>query len=418
LLPLGLGFADRQLERQWWRQYARDRLKLLRGNIALLYILSACSWPIDVWVFREHTRSLLTARALMLLAFAAAAPMVYGRRSAEALERHAQEILLYLTLAALAALMPMAWFVLDTTDDRMIMMALASGLFTLICIYCTSGLRFAYAMPLGVVGAIGFFAMTRARAHPSPELTGTILAFLAGETLVCGVICWSLESMGRRDFLRRRELDGAHARTEALLLNLMPGSMAARLKSGGGAALDRLPEATIVFASLVGFEDATRGMAPLDSVRLLDRIVARFDELAREHGVERIKTVGPTYMAAAGVPAPRGDDVARAARLCLAMRDRVRRMAREQGLPLSLRVGVATGPVVAGVIGRTRIAFDCWGDTANLASRLDSHGTADRIQLAPSSARALQERFEVVPAGTVAIKGKGDVPVAFLEGPR
>jgi class 3 adenylate cyclase len=417
-LPLGLGFADRKLEAEWWRQYARERHRLLRGNIALLYGMWLCFWPVDVFVFSDHTRALLTARGVLLVFFAAAAPLVFGKRSSEMLERHAQEILLYLTVVGVTSLFTMAWFVLGTTDKSLVMVALTAGLFTLVCIYCTSGLRFAYAAPIGGLGAAVFYVMMIARAHPSNDLRVVATAFIVGESTVCAVICYSLEAMGRRDFLRRRELEGAHARTEALLLNLMPRSLADRLKAGSGAMLDRLPDATVLFATLVGFEDATRSLAPLDAVRLLDRVVASFDRAARAEGVERIKTVGATYMAAAGVPVAQADHAQRAARLCLVMREIVRQMVRDEGLSLSLRVGVASGPVVAGVIGKTRIAFDCWGDTANLASRLDSHGKADRIQLGPSAALALGESFVVEPVGMISVKGKGEVSVAFLEGAR
>ncbi len=223
--------------------------------------------------------------------------------------------------------------------------------------------------------------------------------------------------MGRRDFLLGLELESASRRTERLLLNLMPSRLAARLKEGEGV-LDRVPRATVLFASLVGFDDATRGLAPLAAVRLLDRVVAHFDRIARAHGVERIKTVGPTYMAAGGVAAgaEREEHAEAVARAVLAMRALVRELAAREGVPLRLRAGLATGPVVAGVIGRTRLAFDCWGDTANLASRLDSHGEPDRIQIAASTARALERTFALAQRGRVVLKGKGDVETWWLEG--
>jgi class 3 adenylate cyclase len=411
LRPLGLGFADRSLEAAWWSRYAQDRVRVLRGNIALLYVLSAGFALVDKLVFTAQATTLLMARAVMMVFLLLPAPWIFGRGSLAFLERHAQHVLLYLSIAATLSISAMGWVVLGSADETMVFVTLVCALFTQVCIYCTSGLRFAYATPLGIAATAAYFAAVVVRSAASSGDRTTVAAFLVCETLIGLTVCFTLEAMARRDFVRGLWLEDASRRSEALLLNLMPASFVARLEEGR-TVLERLPRATILFATLVGFDEATRDLTPVEAVRLLDRLVAQFDRIARSHGVERIKTMGATYMAAAGVPAGREDDGPAAARAVLAMRDVVRVMA-ARGMPLRLRSGIASGPVVSGVI-----AFDCWGDTANVASRLDSHGEPDRIQLAPSTARLLENEFVVTPRGRVDIKGKGEMTTSWLEAER
>jgi class 3 adenylate cyclase len=413
LRPAGLGFVDRALEREFWAEHVRDRERAIKGNIGLLYAFVIAFAVVDVTVFREHAATMLTVRGLMALLMAPLAWWIYGPRSSEVLQRWGQEFLLYLAAVPVVGLFVMGWVVVGAVDDHHLTLTLIAALFTLLCIYCTSGLRFAYAAPLGIGGTLAYFAMVLARTESSPKLLLIVAAFLFGESLIGLVVSFNLERMARRDFVRRVELKRANERTEALLLNLMPRAFADRLLAGEDA-LERLPRATVLFATLVGFKEATVDLAPVDAVKLLDRLVARFDRLARGFGVERIKTVGATYMAAAGIPAPRDDDAEAAARLAIAMRDLVREIAAREDRPLSLRVGIATGPVVAGVIGRSRLAFDCWGDTPNVAARLDTHGEADRIHLAAATADALEGRFVIERRGPVAIKGKGTIETAWL----
>lgn len=413
LRPAGLGFVDGDLERAFWAEYVRDRERIIKGNIGLLYGFVIAFGVVDVAVFPEHATTLFAARAAMLALMGPLAWWIYGPRSSEMLQRWAQEFLLYLATVPVLGLFPMAWVVIGSADESHVMLTLIAALFALLCIYCTSGLRFVYAAPLGLSGTVIYYWMVATRTAASPRLLLIVAAFLFGESLIGLVVSFNLERMARRDFVRRIELQQANERTEALLLNLMPRAFADKLMAGEDA-LERYPRATVLFATLVGFKEATSDLAPVDAVRLLDRIVARFDRLARGFGVERIKTVGATYMAAAGVPSPREDDAEAAARLAVAMRDLVREIAQREERPLSLRVGIATGPVVAGVIGRTRIAFDCWGDTPNIAARLDTHGEPDRIHLAPRTAEALAKTFDVEARGAVPIKGKGTLETAWL----
>jgi adenylate cyclase len=214
------------------------------------------------------------------------------------------------------------------------------------------------------------------------------------------------------DLARERE------RADRLLHSILPGAVAERLKSGPQVIADTFPSVTVLFADLTGFTEFAARSEPRALVDLLDETFACFDRLAVEHGVEKIKTIGDAWMAVAGLPAPRPDHAAAAAGLALALQDGFERVAAGRGLAIRLRVGIHSGPVVAGVIGRERPAYDVWGDTVNLASRLESHGEPGRIHVSAATAALLGDQFEVVKRGEIQIKGKGTVRTAFLTGRR
>ena len=209
-------------------------------------------------------------------------------------------------------------------------------------------------------------------------------------------------------------------RSERLLRNVLPEAIAHKLKDGrrDHPLAERFDEATVVFADLVGFTPMSRTMSPDALVALLDTIFSRFDRLAEHHGLEKIKTIGDAYMAAAGVPQRRPDHVAAAARMALAMRDSWAAFRAERGFELDLRIGLHSGPLVAGVIGQTKFAYDLWGDTVNLASRMESHGEPSRIHVTEEVYFALRDAFVFEPRGLVDIKGRGPLLTHFLVGPR
>jgi guanylate cyclase len=188
---------------------------------------------------------------------------------------------------------------------------------------------------------------------------------------------------------RRR---AAEARVDELLTNAIPRSIAARLKRGERRIAESYPEATVVFADIAGFTTWAQRTAPDRVVELLDGLFTTFDELTVSHGLEKIKTIGDAYMAVAGVPEPRSDHELATVELARAMIAAVGDLREQTGVDLHVRIGIATGPVVAGVIGRDRLLFDLWGDTVNLASRMESSGVPDRIQVSSSTRVALGDR--------------------------
>ncbi|HRI12051.1 MAG TPA: adenylate/guanylate cyclase domain-containing protein [Verrucomicrobiota bacterium] len=206
------------------------------------------------------------------------------------------------------------------------------------------------------------------------------------------------------------------ARSEKLLLSILPAPVADRLKQGESSIVDALDEATVLFADLAGFTQLAATLSASETVRLLDDMFSGFDRLADLHGIEKIKTIGDAWMAASGVPRPRPDHVEAAAQLALEMLEFIEGVASRTKHSIRLRIGLHTGPVVAGVIGRHRFSYDLWGDTVNTASRMESHGIPGKIQVTTAVADRLQGRYSFEPRGPIPIKGLGSLPTLFLTG--
>ena len=202
-------------------------------------------------------------------------------------------------------------------------------------------------------------------------------------------------------------LADAYARSESLLLNVLPAPIVARLKERPGLVADRYPEATIMFADIVGFTPMSARVPPDRLVLLLDDLNRTFDDLIDGLGLEKIKTIGDAYMVAGGVPTPRDDHAETVAELALAMHDAVAACHDDEGTPLRLRIGIASGPVVAGVIGQRKFSYDLWGDTVNTAARVESHGVPGATHVTPDTSERLKDRYPFTSRGTIQIKGKG-----------
>jgi guanylate cyclase len=211
-----------------------------------------------------------------------------------------------------------------------------------------------------------------------------------------------------------RARDRALASAELLLLNVLPASIADRLRRVPGVIADRHDDVTVLFADVVDFTAFSDRTTPERVVAVLDEVFSAFDDLAARFGLEKIKTIGDAYMAVAGVPAPRPDHVEAAADMAIAMQSTLRGVCSTLGLDMHLRIGLNTGPVVAGVIGRHRFIYDLWGDTVNLASRMESTSLPDRIQVTEAVFDRLRGMFEFEPRGEVDVKGKGRVRSYFL----
>ena len=211
-----------------------------------------------------------------------------------------------------------------------------------------------------------------------------------------------------------RQRDTAQARVEALLLNILPEEIAERLQAEPSAIADHFDDASILFADVVDFTPLASRLDPREVVGMLDRLFTAFDELVDRYGVEKIKTIGDCYMVAAGVPRPRPDHAHALAGLALEMKDCARTCL--PGSDLRLRIGISSGPVVAGVIGRRRFLYDLWGDTVNMASRMESHGISDEIQITRPTRELLRDDFVMEPKGLVDVKGKGEVETWRLVG--
>jgi guanylate cyclase len=263
----------------------------------------------------------------------------------------------------------------------------------------------------GVAGEILF-----ANADVPPWFTSTMLALnIIGVASVSFALLASFASQRNEALMALR---GEQEKSELLLLNILPSSIAERLKADSRTIADHFDATSIVFADVVDFTPLSQRLTPAETVGVLDRLFSHFDALVERHGLEKIKTIGDAYMAAAGVPEPVSDHARKAALLALDMREVLVTSPVTDGPGLQLRIGINSGPVVAGVIGTKRFLYDLWGDSVNTASRMESHGTAGEIQITRATYELLKEEFVCRRRGTISVKGKGEMETWYLEASR
>ena len=224
------------------------------------------------------------------------------------------------------------------------------------------------------------------------------------------------------DITERRHLDmelrQQRQQADRLLVNILPYQIAQRLKAGTRTIAESFDDVTVLFADLVEFTAASGQMQPKELVSLLNQVFSAFDRLAAHYQLEKIKTIGDAYMAAGGLPLATPDHTAAVANMALEMQTLMPRFMRPDGTPFRLRVGINVGPVIAGVIGMRKFAYDLWGDTVNLASRMETTGEGGRIQVTPAVYERLKHRFTFEPRGTIFVKGGGLVETYWLTGGR
>ncbi|OMC38399.1 adenylate/guanylate cyclase domain-containing protein [Mycobacterium sp. IS-1264] len=245
------------------------------------------------------------------------------------------------------------------------------------------------------------------------QSAGFVITAISSVVMVFVTVWFALRDTARAEAV----MEAQYERSEALLANMLPASIADRLKeSGRGIIADKYDEASVLFADIVGFTERASGTAPADLVRFLDRLYSDFDALVDKHGLEKIKVSGDSYMVVSGVPRPRPDHVQALADFALDMVDVAARLKDPHGLPLPLRVGMACGPVVAGVVGSRRFFYDVWGDAVNVASRMESTDSVGRIQVPEDIYERLRDDFVLQERGPIEVKGKGTMRTWYLVG--
>ena len=273
-----------------------------------------------------------------------------------------------------------------------------------------------FAIYLGLIALSGFLQIFISPLNNLPP--GVIISFfvmnICGVSLVAFVLMQHFVNQKNTALdLLRIEQD----KSERLLLNVLPREIANRLKNEGRTIAEQFDAVTILFADMVDFTSLSARMAPQDMVDLLNEVFTAFDALVKQYNLEKIRTIGDNYMVASGVPRPRSDHAQIIARLALDMRTYIEK-AQAAGKPVQFRIGINSGPVIAGIIGQEKFHYDIWGDAVNIASRMESHGVSGKIQITRDTYDLINRDFFCEPHGSIQVKGKGEMETWFLVGKR
>jgi class 3 adenylate cyclase len=282
----------------------------------------------------------------------------------------------------------------------------------------------AYVVLIAAAAGADFYLYSGG-AKPPPVPPKTIVVFFALNFIAISSVVYFLlrYAAAERDKSKAR-LEEAHRllqseqdRSERLLLNILPGPVAERLKMEDGTIADGFADVTVMFADIVNFTTLAEGMSPNQIFSMLNKVFSSFDALAEKHGLEKIKTIGDAYMVAGGLNDESSINYSEAiARMAIAMRDLLATDLSVNDHRLEIRMGIGTGPVVAGVVGTKKFIYDLWGDTVNIASRITSESVPGMIQVDVTTYRRLRNKFDFDPPKTIYLKGKGDTTVYTLRG--
>lgn len=271
---------------------------------------------------------------------------------------------------------------------------------------------------------VEYLALDALVAHADVVHRLSFVASFVTLGLIGALSARQLELRDRLAFLQRRvirdqlaALEVERHRSESLLLNVLPRKIAERLKRQPETTIaDRYDHVTVLFSDIVGFTEMSARLDAETIVKRLDEVFTNFDGIADALGLEKIKTIGDAYMVAGGIPSPRGDHAEAVCEMALRMRDAIAELSASSPEPLRIRIGVHTGPVVAGVIGKKKFIYDVWGDTVNAASRMESHGVPGQIQVSEATYEATRSLFHYESRGAIAVKGKGEMKTYLLVG--
>jgi class 3 adenylate cyclase len=414
--PFTLRFIDDEVEREHDRLYFRDVLPYIR----IAHVMGIASWVLlgilaAIELERDQVADLVMRYGLGIPLIAVSLALTY----ASWYPRY-WRMAMSVTIAISAVL----WsFHRVFVGEARPSWSWAGMMLLLAFAYILTRLPFVYASVLGAFAIACFNLVEVLFANERDPFHFLLYSnfFLVSFAIIGMAASYGLERSSRLLYLRERELARARERADALLENTLPRAIVERLKARHEAPqathlADGFTEVTVLFADLVRFTERAETIEPEPLVAALDDVFTRFDELADRVGMEKIKTVGDAYMAVAGAPEPRDDHAEAAAEMALGIMDCLRGERWPSGEPMEVRVGIATGPVVAGVIGRRKFAYDLWGDTVNLASRLESGGTPGRILASGSTFALLQGAYRFSDVCILDLKGKGPTPARFLLG--
>ena len=283
--------------------------------------------------------------------------------------------------------------------------------------YTLLRLRFVLVLLITLIGIGAYLPYAFATRYVAPVSEVLATLYLVSFGFLGGLAAYRMERFTRTLFLRERQLDQERQRSDGLLLNILPQVVVDQLKVTSGRRIAQaFEEVTVIFVDAVGSTQQAARSTPDAFAHALDELFSRFDEIAERHGLEKVKTIGDAYMAVAGAPAGMADHAGAAAAMAVDIIREAGAVRWPSGDRIVVHGGVATGPAVAGVIGRKKFAYDLWGDTVNVASRLEEHGQPGEVLVSEATAVRLEDRFEFGPTRIFDLKGKGRTSARALLG--
>jgi class 3 adenylate cyclase len=417
--PLGLDrlrlrFRDPALE----SAFRDDRFRHNIGNIRFAFMAGIAFWLAWGLILQPHILALSDRRLDAIVRFGVFIPMLLvglGLTFTPVFRRIWQGMSVVVALTTILIWVYYISHVLTLPPEYGYVGIILITAFT----YTLARLRFILVVLITVIGIAAYlpYAFTASYIVDVTRVLATL--FLISFGVLGGLAAFRLERFSRQLFLRERQLERERERSDSLLLNILPQAIVEQLKtSPDGRIAQAFDQVTVVFADAVGSTEQGARSSPEEFAAALDELFRRFDQIADRHGLEKIKTIGDAYMAVAGAPVPVENHAAAAISMALDILAEAGQVVWPSGDPIRVRIGVATGPAVAGIIGDRKFAYDLWGDTVNLASRLQESAEPSRALVSKPTADQLGEGYEFGAPQIVELKGKGPTPARVLLGRR
>lgn len=399
-------FTDTAEEARFRNARAPAELRDTRATLGLFIAVNSAFSISDILLFGQDLTLLLMRLALangVLALLLALCFTPWGAKRAN-----------LLTFAVVLLYLPFYALFCDIAEAPPIYIAGVALLF--FGVYAVPPLRYAEAVVLGWSATLIFLALVAGLDLMPLQHFIILAAELAAINAVGMFTLYRLERLRRQDFHNLNLVAAERSRYHDLLVRILPASIAERMRGGEQHIADRFEQASVLFIDIVGFTRLSARLEPEEIVTLLERIFAEFDELVEKHGLEKIKTIGDAYLVAAGLPKPRADHAEAMADFALDLQCTALGLSSPDGHPIEIRIGFHCGPLIAGVIGESRFLYDMWGDTVNVASRMESLGAPGKIQASDAAHSLLAEKFTFEHRGGIDVKGRGEMQTWWLNG--
>jgi class 3 adenylate cyclase len=414
LARLRLRFRDPALE----AAFRDDRFRHNIGNIRFAFLAGIGLWIGWGVLLRPHILALADRRLDTIMRFGVFVPMLlvgFGLTFTPLFRRIWQGMSVVIATTTILLWVYYASHILTLPAEYGYVGVILITAFT----YTLLRLRFIFVVLITVIGIAAYlpYVFTARYIVDVSRVLATL--YLISFGVLGALAAHRLERYSRQVFLRERQLDHERERSDGLLLNILPQAIVEQLKtSSGGRIAQAFDQVTVVIVDAVGSTEQGARSTPEQFAAALDELFRRFDHVADRHGLEKIKTIGDAYLAVAGAPVPMANHAAAAASMALEVLAEAGRVRWPSDDPVRVRVGVATGPAAAGIIGFRKFAYDIWGDTVNLASRLEQYAEPGQVLVSGPTAEQLGDGYEFGPARLVDLKGKGPTPARVLVGHR